>query len=123
MEALGKREHLGPQIIEPTCALWQMHGPGLDLRGLGAHAHDLVALRLDCHGRNVLLVEILVKAGAGPGIFDEDRGVLPPPLLIDLDDLAPERGVVEADWRDSRAGWRRSPTFRVWKRPKPISMD
>ena len=42
-----------------------MDGAGLDRCGLGGHAHDFVAIRIDADGMNILAIKILNEAQAG----------------------------------------------------------
>src|SRR5262249_19557194 len=45
--AIGELHHLRLEVLQPGRRKWQMHLPSFDLRRLGMHAHDLLALRLE----------------------------------------------------------------------------
>src|SRR5690348_12977205 len=75
----------------------QMYGASLDLCGLRTHSHLLVTLGPDGDRWDAVIVKLLDQAGAGPGVLNQDYGLLHlGPTSVDLDDLPLERREVQA---------------------------
>ena len=62
-----------------------MDGAGFNRRGLSGHAHDLVAIRIDGNGIDILAVQVLDQAEASPFLLDEKgvvRSNVSPPVVL-----------------------------------------
>ena len=62
MSAFRKRQNFFLEVVEPRRRHGEMDSASLDWGGLGGHAHDLVALRVNADGVDILARKILNQA-------------------------------------------------------------
>src|SRR5215203_4875882 len=81
MRAMREGEEFGPELVKPGRLAREEHAARLDPGRTGAHAHYLVALRLDRNGVDAISLEVLDQACSRALILNQD-GLRVPALLL-----------------------------------------